>query len=113
MLLRRIEINDLKTWASGNGRKPLMIRGARQVGKSTLVRQLAESVPLTLHEINFERNPEFREAFATRNPAQITATLKSLTNQPIDAGRTLLFLDEIQSAPEAIAALRYFYEEMP
>jgi predicted AAA+ superfamily ATPase len=113
MLIKRREINDLIKWASADARKPLVIRGARQVGKSTLVRQLAETASLTLLEINFERNPEFRGAFATRDPAQITSALQLLANQAIDAGRTLLFLDEIQSAPEAIAALRYFYEEKP
>ena len=113
MLLERREINDLRSWVAQPERKPLVVRGARQVGKSTLVRQLADDAQLTLVELNFERNPELREAFTSKEPAGILATLKLLTNQTVAAGQTLLFLDEIQAAPAALAALRYFYEEMP
>ena len=112
-LLERREIRDLRAWAAQPERKPLVIRGARQVGKSTLVRQLAAAVPFALVELNFERNPELREAFATKNPADILTTIQLLTGHSVVAGKTLLFLDEIQVVPEAFAALRYFYEEMP
>ena len=113
MLLARSEINDLRSWAAQPERKPLIVRGARQVGKSTLVRQLAGEAQLALVELNFERNPELREAFVSKEPAGILTTLQLLTGQVVVAGQTLLFLDEIQAAPEALAALRYFYEEMP
>ena len=113
MLLERREIHDLLTWAHSEGRKPLVIRGARQVGKSTLVRRFAELAKLALVELNFERNPELAQAFRTRDPIQILTVLRLLTEQEIHAGTTLLFLDEIQTAPAALAALRYFYEEMP
>lgn len=94
-------------------RKPLIIRGARQVGKSTLVRQLAKKAALKLVEINFERNPEYRQAFVTNDPEKVLTTLRLLTSQALDARDSLLFLDEIQAAPEALAALRYFQEEIP
>ncbi len=113
MLLTRREIRDLRSWAAQPERKPLIIRGARQVGKSTLVRQLADEAQFALVELNFERNPELREAFASKEPAGILTTLQLLTGRSVVAGKTLLFLDEIQAAPEALAALRYFYEEMP
>ena len=113
MLINRSEIKDLNEWSSRTGRKPLVIRGARQVGKSTLVRQWAADAKLTLLEMNFERNPEYRDAFATKSPVQILATIQLLTGQNVRSGETVLFLDEIQSAPEALAALRYFFEEMP
>ena len=90
-----------------------MIRGARQVGKSTLVREFARSARFSLVELNFERNPELREAFAFRDPSRILATVALLTGQTVGAGTSLLFLDEIQSAPEALSALRYFHEELP
>jgi uncharacterized protein len=112
-LLVRREINDLRYWAIQPERKPLIIRGARQVGKSTLVRQLSEAIGLSLVELNFERNPELREAFVSKEPAGILATIQLLTGQSVRAEKNLLFLDEIQAAPEALAALRYFYEEMP
>jgi uncharacterized protein len=113
MLLNRREINGLKSWAEQSTRKPLIIRGARQVGKSTLVRQLAESASFRLVELNFERNPELRQAFVSKDPAGILTTVQLLTRQSVVTGETLLFLDEIQAAPEALAALRYFHEEMP
>lgn len=112
-LLQRKEMAYLRDWAGRSNRKPLVIRGARQVGKSTLVRQFAEVAGLVLLELNFERNPEYREAFASNDPRQILATLALLTGKKMLAGETVLFLDEIQAAPEALAALRYFYEELP
>lgn len=111
--LERLEINYLKSWATESKRKPIVIRGARQVGKSTLVREFARLNDYSLVEINFERNPEYREAFTSRDPALILTTLKLLTGQSIEAGSTLLFLDEIQAAPEALLTLRYFHEEKP
>ena len=111
--LARRELNHLKAWYSAENRKPLIIRGARQVGKSTLVRQFAEQQKLQLLELNFERNPEYRQAFRVNDPTQILTTLQLLINVELSPQKTLLFLDEIQAAPEAIVALRYFYEEKP
>lgn len=113
MLLKRTEIDYLRSWASRATRKPLIIRGARQVGKSTLVRQFAQASGLELVALNFERNPEFREVFARRDPAEILAAIQLLTGKAVRTGAALLFLDEIQAAPEGLAALRYFQEETP
>lgn len=112
-MLKRKEINYLQDWAGQSIRKPIVVRGARQVGKSTLVREFARKNAFHLVEINFERNPEYREAFTSRDPMEIVATLNLLTGETIIAGESLLFLDEIQAAPEALVALRYFYEEKP
>lgn len=112
-LLSRHEISHLFQWSIRSSRKPLIIRGARQVGKSTLVRQFASAENFSLLEINFERNPEYKEVFASKDPIQILSAINLLTGIKITAGKTLLFLDEIQAAPEALAALRYFYEEQP
>ena len=112
-VLQRREIGYLHSWAARRPHKPVVIRGARQVGKSTLVREFARTARLTLAAVDFERNPELREAFTDRDPARILALLKLLTGKTAAAGTHLLFLDEIQAAPEALAALRYFHEEMP
>ena len=112
-VLKRKEISYLQDWATLTPRKPLVIRGARQVGKSTLVREFAQKSDLALLEINFERNPEFRGAFDSNDPGQILSALGLLTGEMVTPGTTLLFLDEIQAAPEALVALRYFYEEKP
>ena len=112
-VLRRTEIKYLHEWSAQRPLKPVVIRGARQVGKSTLVREFARVARLSLVELNFERNPELRESFALRDPARILSTLTLLTGETITAGTSLLFLDEIQAAPEALATLRWFHEEVP
>ena len=112
-MLKRREIAYLEEWAARRGRKPLVIRGARQVGKSTLVREFARTAGRPLVTVDFGRNPELRQAFTVRDPARILSTLALLTGQTIAPGTHLLFLDEIQAAPEALTALRYFYEEAP
>ena len=112
-ILERHELGYLQEWAGRESRKPLVIRGARQVGKSTLVREFARVLGMPLVEINLERDPQMGQAFATNDPAQILSTLSLMTGRAIAAGGCLLFLDEIQAVPSALAALRYFYEEMP
>ena len=112
-ILKRHEIRYLQEWAGRRVHKPLVIRGARQVGKSTLVREFARLAGMSVAEVNFERNPEFREAFAVKDPVRILSTLALLTGKAITPSNGLLFLDEIQAAPEALVALRYFHEEMP
>ena len=112
-MLQRREIGHLEAWAVRRTRKPIVIRGARQVGKSTLVREFARTAGLALVAVDFERDPELREAFTGRDPARILGLLRLLTGKTAAAGTHLLFLDEIQAAPEALAALRYFHEEMP
>ena len=112
-VLKRTEIKYLHEWSAQKPLKPVVIRGARQVGKSTLVREFAREADFSLVELNFERNPELREAFTFRDPARILSTLTLLTGQAVAAGTSLLFLDEIQAATEALATLRYFHEEMP
>ena len=111
--LYRQELDDLEHWFAQRPRKPLIIRGARQVGKSTLVREFARRKGLPLVAIDFERNPEAQDAFRTREPKRILSTLSLLTGRAVIPTRDLLFLDEIQAAPAALAALRYFYEELP
>ncbi|MCE2460810.1 MAG: AAA family ATPase [Pseudomonadales bacterium] len=83
------------------------------MGKSTLVRELARVLDMPLVEINLERNPELGQAFASNEPPRILSTLALMTGEAITPGESLLFLDEIQATPSALASLRYFYEEMP
>ena len=109
----RNRLEDLKYWANSPARKPLIIRGARQVGKSTLVSLFTEENHFDLLTINFERNPEYAELFIETNPQKIIALLEIHFNKNIESGNTLLFLDEIQAEPQVLKTLRYFYEEMP
>lgn len=92
-------------------RRPLIIRGACQVGKSTLVSQLAEETGRFCLTLNFERNPELKEFFTDKNPRKIIENLSLYIKKNLDPNTALLFLDEIQAAPEILEILRYFYEE--
>ncbi len=93
-------------------RKPLVIRGARQVGKSYLVSMFAEQNFSDFIEINFEKDQEVISLFSG-TPEKIIKLLELRYNKIIDIENTLLFLDEIQAAPEVFAKLRYFYEDLP
>lgn len=102
----------LNEWAQKSSRKPVLLRGARQVGKSTAVRNLGKSFD-NFVEINFERQPEYKAVFAGNlDVSRIIAQIAAISKESIVAGKTLLFLDEIQSCPEAIMSLRFFKEDM-
>ena len=109
----RYHLASMQHWFRQEKHKPLVLRGARQVGKSTLVRLFCEQQRLELVELNFERNLEYAELFSSNDPKQIMATLRLLMNKALKPFESILFLDEIQAAPNVLAALRYFYEEMP
>ena len=108
----RHQTADLRTWLHAARRKPLVVRGARQVGKSTLVELFAEGEGRGLRTVNLERHPGLDDAFASNDPRAIVNLLDSLVDAPLPADG-ILFLDEIQAVPAAIASLRYFLEEMP
>ena len=111
-MLRSYETN-LGEWLARPDRKPLILRGARQVGKSTLVRNFAASRNLRLHDINLERNPKLISAFRSLDVKLILQELSFLSKVGSIEPGDILFLDEIQAIPDAITALRYFYEEFP
>ena len=113
--IKRLIDIELNNWANASSHKPLLLRGARQVGKSSSVRQLAKHFK-TFFEINFEKkeNLSVKQVFErTSNPKQICDELSLLYRKNIEAGTTLLFLDEIQLCPDAISSLRFFYEDYP
>jgi uncharacterized protein len=103
----------LKIWKDEESRKPLIIRGARQVGKTWLVNDFGKKSFDNHVEVNFEYQPEIKSCFLTLSPYEILQQLELSLNVDIVPGKTLLFLDEIQVCPQAIKALRYFYEKMP
>ncbi|MBP7281532.1 MAG: ATP-binding protein [Leptospiraceae bacterium] len=103
----------LLEWRNFPYRKPLVLRGARQVGKSFLVREFAKNEFSNFLEINFELQPELKNSFHEKKPERILKKLELLLNRKIESENTILFLDEIQECPEAILSLRYFHEQMP
>jgi len=112
-MLARFALDDLANWKDKKKRKPLVVRGARQVGKSCLIRMFAEEAGLDLLEINIELHDDYIGCFTSKDPRQIVTLLELKTSRKIIPGKTLLFLDEIQTAPEILASLRYFYELLP
>lgn len=111
--MERISSNYLNTWLTSSDRKPLIIRGARQVGKTWLVRQLAKTSKKQLIELNFEKQPSYASLFTSNDPQQILLNLSTVFNQKIDTKNSLLFLDEIQTMPELFSKLRWFAEDLP
>src|SRR5579872_2034230 len=111
--MKRIIDYYLNNWKTDSYRKPLLLRGARQVGKTHAARTLGKSFS-NFFEINLERQKTAHIIFEQDlDPDIIIRELSALKNQPIVPGKTLLFIDEIQAVPRAILALRYFYELMP
>jgi len=111
--MKRIVYYDLLRWRHQTGRKPLLLRGARQTGKTHIVRQLGKTFSHYV-EINFEKTPGLAKIFELDlDPVRITREISLFVNKQIKPGSTLLFIDEIQQVPAAIIALRYFYEDMP
>lgn len=111
--LKRHIDRELQLWAQSSARKPLLLRGARQVGKTTAVRQLATRFD-NLAEIDFNERQDIHYMFdGSYSPQEICQLLSIQLHTPIVAGKTLLFFDEIQACPQAINRLRYFYEKYP
>lgn len=111
--MKRLIDYHLQKWKNNPYRQPLLIRGARQVGKTYAVRELGKSYQ-NFVEINLESNRRAHAAFEKDlDPKKILFELSAILKTTIHPQNTLLFLDEIQAKPDAITALRYFYEEMP
>ena len=111
--MKRDIIQLLTEWKSRVNRKPLLVRGARQVGKTFAINEFGTQQFASFVSINLEESPEYKSVFKTNNPKSILQELSVLKNTDIIPGQTLLFIDEIQACPEAIVCLRYFYEQMP
>ncbi|HAN78179.1 MAG TPA: ATPase, partial [Bacteroidales bacterium] len=111
-MFERLISKELKKWSSRQDRKPLILRGARQVGKTTLVQQFAKEFNLFIN-LNLEKN-EHRLLFEKNYSInELVSAIFYLEGKPRNLKKTLLFIDEIQNSPEAISSLRYFYEEIP
>lgn len=111
MILNRDGKQRLRDWLTSARRKPLVLRGARQVGKSTLIESVAREAELRLITINCEKNRYLDRVFESLDLPRILAELETVANQGAIGTGTLLFLDEIQATPNALPALRYFHEE--
>ncbi len=105
--------HHLQDWKNSPKRKPILLRGARQVGKSYLAREFGKEFEYYL-ELNFEYTPQLCSIFEKDlDPQRIVRDLSLFTGSEIVPGKTLLFLDEIQECPQSLKSLRYFYEKLP
>ena len=112
--MRRLLYDKLLTWKERENRKPLILKGVRQCGKTFLLREFGEKNYADVAYFNFEGNTALRERFAfDLDVRRIVAELSILRNRKIDPAETLLIFDEVQFCNEALVSLKYFCEEMP
>ena len=110
--LKRKAIADLLRWKSSEDRKPLVLKGARQVGKTWLMKEFGESCYDHYVYFNFDEEDALKSIFETnKNPGRIIELLSMISGEKILPGETLIIFDEIQECPEALNALKYFKEQ--
>ena len=114
MEIRRDIIDTLRRWKEKTDRKPILLKGARQIGKTWAMEAFGKEEFDYCAKFDFDRQPELRSVFQTsKSPERILKELSLYTEVPIVAGKTLIIFDEIQECEEALNSLKYFYEDAP
>lgn len=114
LAMKRLIMQKLIDWRQKSGRKPLILKGARQVGKTYVLNQFAEQHFPHVHAFNFEKEPKLASIFEeSLDPKQIIQALSLYRNTQISVETDLVIFDEIQACPNALTSLKYFCEEMP
>ena len=112
--MERKYYRKLQEWMPKGHRKPLMLRGVRQCGKTYLLQHFGKNECTNVHCFNFEKEPDLAKIFESNLAPQNLINLLSFhRNTPIDIAKDLIIFDEIQAAPRALTSLKYFHEEMP
>lgn len=112
--MRRLLLTDLLAWKEKTNRKPLILQGTRQVGKTTLLEQFGKEFFPAVHFINFEKDRALEPFFEkSLDPRHLIPELEYYLNRPIQIDRDLLIFDEIQACPKALTSLKYFAEDIP
>lgn len=112
--MKRHITNKLVTWKNSKHRKPLIIQGLRQIGKTFELRRFGSGHFPKYHYLNFEQSPKLASIFQTNLvPKRILLDLAFVTGETINPNQDLLIFDEIQACPKALTSLKYFNEEMP
>lgn len=110
--MRRNAIQELVTWKSSEDRKPMVLKGARQVGKTWLMKEFGQNYYDSYVYFNFDEEDELKSIFeANKNPQRIIELLSLIAGKKILQGKTLIIFDEIQECPEALNTLKYFKEK--
>ena len=113
-MMKRYALEQLKDWKNSKIRKPLLVQGARQVGKTWLLKEFGRECYENTAYVNFYDTPEAHNVFeGSYNVANIISALGSITNEQIVPGKTLIILDEIQECERALNALKFFKENAP
>jgi len=113
-MFNRRAVEEIKSWYNRSKRKPLVIRGARQVGKTTAVRLAAGELSVGILEINLERHTGLEPLFKSYKLDELLLNFSLISGEQISReSKAILFLDEAQATPSAYACLRYFQEDMP
>ena len=114
MEIRRDIIEQFKAWKNTPERKPILLKGARQIGKTWAMETFGREAFNYYVKFDFDRQPELKSVFQiSKNPERIIKELALYTEVPIIAGQTLIIFDEIQECEEALNSLKYFYEDAP
>ena len=116
MEIRRDILDSLKEWKNSpdNERKPLLLKGARQTGKTWIMESFGKECFEHYVKFDFDRTPELQTVFRnTKEPERLIKELSLYSNVPIEPGRTLIIFDEIQECEEALNSLKYFCEDAP
>jgi len=112
--MKRTMYQQLLTWKKSRNRKPLLLQGARQVGKTFLVNKFGKNEYSNFIYLNFEQNTELHTLFTGNlEPSNIIENISLYLNKKINSADTLIFFDEIQTAPDVLTSLKYFYEHAP
>jgi len=111
--MERTLMTSLTAWQKSRGRKPLLLQGVRQCGKTWLLKKFGRTAYRSMTYVNFDENPEYAGFFGVKDVDRIIQNLSLATGAPILPGETLLILDEIQACPSALNALKYFRENAP
>ncbi len=110
--LKRNAIQDLVNWKSSEDRKPMVLKGARQVGKTWMMKEFGRNYYDKVAYFNFDEEDELKSVFeVNKNPQRILELLSMIQGEKIEAGTTLIIFDEIQECPEALNSLKYFKEK--
>ena len=102
----------LRQWKNSPNRKPLLLQGARQIGKTWIMREFGKREFEYVAEFNIDETKDLKQVFArSKDPKRLVADLSLYTEVPIQPGRTLIIIDEIQESEDALNSLKYFAEK--
>ncbi|MCF0217284.1 MAG: ATP-binding protein [Fibrobacteraceae bacterium] len=111
--MERKIFEKMKEWKNSEDRKPLVMEGARQVGKTWLLKEFGKREYVNVAYVNCDYNEQVKNLFSDFDVTRIIRGLSAITNEPINPGTTLIILDEVQEVPQAITSLKYFCENAP